>query len=112
MDEKKIYAENTLLVVGTSRTNETNPIMLLYGNLNLVLIINFETGEILSAEANTISRNTNEFIFSLLVGKNLFHDIDEISASIRRRYLGASKRVLINCLKDAKNKVGMALKNL
>lgn len=102
---KEKYNEDTLLVVGISKTTESNPITTLYENLILVLIVNKNSGEIIDVQINSVCEITNDFVVSILYGRNLYHETDLLCDQITNRYLGASKKVLVNCLKDAKNKV-------
>ena len=52
------------------------------------LIVDSQTGEIYAAEFNTVCRLTNDFITSLIVGRNLRTDVDELIQAIQVRYMG------------------------
>ncbi len=102
--ERINYNEDTILVVGISKTSESNPITVLYENVILVLILEKITGDIINAEINSVCKITNDFVCSILIGHNLYRDTEFLCKQIADRYLGASKKTLINCIKDARNK--------
>lgn len=99
------FSENAICVVGLSKTGSRNPITKVHQSLIASLIVDGETGEIFAAEFNTICKLTNLFITSLIVGKNLHHDMDEVLLQIQKRYLGDSRRALVSILRDAQNKL-------
>lgn len=106
------YEEDTLLVVGMSRTGDTNPITALYENLVLVFIVERETGKIIDVQFNSVCQITDDFIYSMFIDKNLYEDCDSMCDQIIDRYLGASKKTIVNCIKDAKNKALVHLNRL
>ena len=107
----KRYEDNTILVVGMLRTGDANPITAMYENLVLVLIVEKESGLIVNAQFNAVCKITDEFVASILVGRNLYTETEFLCDQIKERYLGASKKTLISCLKDARNKITMCLNN-
>ena len=104
---QKPYEDSTILVVGISRTGDANPITAMYENLVLVLIVEKESGIIVNAQFNAVCKITNDFVASILVGKNLYTETEFLCDQMKERYLGASKKTLISCLKDARNKIAM-----
>ncbi len=104
-NERIQYEENTTLVVGISKTSESNPITALYENVILVLIVERTSGKIINAEINSVCKITNDFVNSILISRNLYEETEFLCEQITNRYLGASKKTLINCIKDAKNKL-------
>lgn len=94
-----------ICVVGLSKTGSRNPITKVHQSLMASLIVDSQTGEIYAAEFNTVCRLTNEFVTSLIVGKNLRTDVDELAKTIQMRYLGDSRRAIVTILKDAQNKL-------
>lgn len=83
----------------------------MYENLVLVLVLEKESGVIISAQFNAVCKITDEFVASILMGRNLYTEADFLCDQIKERYLGASKKTLINCLKDAKNKINTHISN-
>jgi hypothetical protein len=73
--------------------------------------VDTQTDIILDATCNTVKDITNDFIKSLLIGKNLINEIDAAVLDIRNRYFGLSQKALIIALKDAHNKYVMIKKN-
>ena len=88
-------------VVGLSKTGSRNPITKVHPSL----IVDSQTGEIYAAEFNTVCRLTNDFITSLIVGRNLRTDVDELIQAIQVRYMGDSRRAIATILKDAQNRL-------
>lgn len=58
-------------------------------------------------ECNTILSVTRNFVVSMLLGKSLKTDLDEMQQSIRERYFALTQKPLIACLKDAHNRYMM-----
>ena len=50
---------------------------------------------------------TRNFVVSMLLGKSLTTDLDEMQQSIRERYFALTQKPLIACLKDAHNRYMM-----
>ena len=92
-------------VVGLSKTGSRNPITKVHQSLIASLIVDSQTGEIYAAEFNTVCRLTNDFITSLIVGRNLRTDVDELIQAIQVRYMGDSRRAIATILKDAQNRL-------
>lgn len=92
-------------VVGLSKTGSRNPITKVHQSLIASLIVDSQAGEIYAAEFNTVCRLTNDFITSLIVGRNLRTDVDELIQAIQVRYMGDSRRAIATILKDAQNRL-------
>ena len=89
-----MYKDDTILVVGQAKPSKEDAIYSLHG-------------EILDLECNTILSVTRNFVVSMLLGKSLKTDLDEMQQSIRERYFALTQKPLIACLKDAHNRYMM-----
>ena len=69
--------------------------------------IMYKDDTILVVECNTILSVTRNFVVSMLLGKSLKTDLDEMQQSIRERYFALTQKPLIACLKDAHNRYMM-----
>ena len=96
--------DNTICVVGLSKTGSRNPITRVHQSLFASMIVDRDSGEIRGVEFNTVCRLTNRFLAELLMGKSLLRDVEEMSASVQARYFGDSRRAIITILKDAQNR--------
>jgi len=101
------YGGDTVLVAGTAKAGTENPITAMYNHFILILILEKSTGKIIDAEINSVCRITNEFVRAILVGRNLYYELDQICEQVNTRYMGSSKKAIVNCLKDAKNRAAM-----
>lgn len=99
------YPPSAMLAAGMARPSVSNPIAVQYDLLLVVFIFDRDTGEIIDAQANMVCKITSDFIRDLLVGRNIFSDINVIIEDITNKYLGLSKRALVVCIKDAYAKI-------
>ena len=90
-----MYKDDTILVVGQAKPSKEDA------------IYSLATGKILDLECNTILSVTRNFVVSMLLGKSLKTDLDEMQQSIRERYFALTQKPLIACLKDAHNRYMM-----
>jgi hypothetical protein len=98
------YAQSTIIVTGLARPSKDDPIAILYQVFFLTLIVDKDTDVIVNATCNTARVMTEDFIRSLLVGKNLSKGMDNMVQEIRQRYFGMAQKTLIVALKDAHNR--------
>lgn len=96
---------DALCVVGLSKTGSRNPITKVHQSLMGSFLVDAQSGEIFAAEFNTVCRLTNQFLRSLIVGRNLRTDVDDMVRDVQRRYLGDSRRAIATILRDAQNKL-------
>lgn len=97
------YEQNTFLVVGQAKPSRDDAIYMTHGEFYISLVLD-EKGNILDMECNTILSVTKDFVFSMLVGKNLVADLPELEKQIKTRYFALTQKPLIACLKDASNR--------
>ena len=66
------------------------------------------SGQILALDCTMVMGETVEFLRQLLVGRNLFSEMDDIVCLLERRFLALSQKAMIAALYDAQNRVRMA----
>lgn len=99
-----IYPENSLYIVGNSKSQMNNPITQVYGQFFIGFIVEKESGNIIDVECNAIISLTNNILKDILTGENLTMDYEEIKNRITRRYLGSSQKAILVAFKDAQKK--------
>lgn len=102
-----MYKDDTILVVGQAKPSKEDAIYSLHGEFYVSFVVERATGKILDLECNTILSVTRNFVVSMLLGKSLKTDLDEMQQSIRERYFALTQKPLIACLKDAHNRYMM-----
>lgn len=85
------YSENTIFVAGISKTGKEDGIHSLYQNLSVGLVVDQSSGQILALDCTMVMGETVEFLRQLLVGRNLFSEMDDIARLLERRFLALSK---------------------
>lgn len=98
------YPENSLYIVGNSKSQMNNPITQLYGQFFISFIVDHDTGKILDVECNAIINITNKFVEDIFIGENMNADYEAIKNRIIRRYLGSSQKAILVAFKDAQKK--------
>jgi len=106
-----MYDEGTILVVGQAKPSREDAIYNLHGEFYISLVVERDSGRILDLECNTILSVTKNFVASMLIGKSLKTDLDEMEREIRERYFALTQKPLIACLKDAHNRYRMVTGN-
>ncbi|MDO5734820.1 MAG: DUF3870 domain-containing protein [Eubacteriales bacterium] len=101
--ENKLFPPGAIYVVGNARTNVDNAITSMYGSFFIGFIVD-QSGLILDLDATAGLKLTVEVIRSLLIGKTLLSDPEEIESLVRNRYLGSSQRAIVAAFKDAAQK--------
>lgn len=99
-----MYPENSIYVVGNSRTTSDNPITVQYSSFFIAFVVEVPSGLILDLEASVICPITNRFIKDLFGGKTLAFVDDELIKEIERRYKGSSDKAITVAYKDAVKK--------
>lgn len=106
------YGQNTIFVTGLAKPSKGDPIACKDEIFFLSLIVDRETDQIVDATCNTVRPMTEDFIRMMLVGKNLYKDMDAMVQEIRQRYFGTAQKILIVSLKDAHNRYMVAIKGM
>lgn len=103
-----MYEKDTILVVGQAKPSREDAIYNLHGEFYISLVLEKESGKILDVECNAILSVTRNFVASMLIGKSIKTDLEEIEKEIRSRYYALTQKPLIACVKDAYNRYMMA----
>jgi hypothetical protein len=98
------YPENSLYIVGDSRSQMNNPITQVYGQFFISFIIENDNGKIVDVECNAITSLTNKILKDILVGESMTTDFETIKNRIIKRYLGSSQKAILVAFKDAQKK--------
>ena len=102
-----MYDSNTILIVGQAKPSREDAIYSLHGEFYISLVVEKDSGRILDLECNTILSVTRNFVASMLIGKSLRTDLEEMERMIRERYFALTQKPLIACVKDAHNRYMM-----
>jgi len=99
-----VYKENTVYIVGNSKTNSENAITDIYKSFYIGFVVDTENDKIIDLSCSSTIRTTEEFIQSLFIGEKM--DIYNIilEKNIKKRYHGSSQRAIIVAYKDALKK--------
>ncbi|WP_066301834.1 DUF3870 domain-containing protein [Bacillus sp. FJAT-29937] len=95
-----MFQQNTVYILGESKTSSNNPIMQKYNGFFIGLVINRETDQIVDAECSSTIALTSSFIQSLFVGKSIL-EVDHVLEEIEQRYFGSSQKALMVAFKNA-----------
>ena len=95
-----MFQQNTVYILGESKTSSNNPIMQKYNGFFIGLVINRETDQIVDAECSSTIALTSSFIKSLFVGKSIL-EVDQVLDEIEQRYFGSSQKALMVAFKNA-----------
>lgn len=98
------YPENSLYIVGNSKSQLNNPITQLYGQFFIGFVVETISGKIIDVECNAIISLTNKILKDLLIGESMTSDFEAIKTHITKRYLGSSQKAILVAFKDAQKK--------
>lgn len=101
------YAKSTVFVTGVAKPGKDDPVTSRYEIFFISCIVDKSNDLIVNAACNTASPMTEDFIRSILVGRNMAAEVDSISQEIRCRFFGLLQKALIVSLKDAHNRYMM-----
>ena len=104
------YGKDTVFITGVAKLAKDDPIASRYEVFFISLIVDKNTDRIVNLACNTASNMTEEFIRSLLIGRNIVEDLGAIEEGIRSRFFGLVQKALIVSLKDAYNRYIMVKK--
>lgn len=102
------YPEDSVFVTGVAKVSKDDAINAMYGTFSLSMVIDIHSNRIISISGNMVMRETNDFVASLLVGKNIVTQVDEMCEILRKRFLALSQKAVIVALRDAQNHYLMA----
>ncbi|MDF2839281.1 MAG: hypothetical protein K0Q99_52 [Clostridia bacterium] len=98
------YPENSLYIVGNSKSQLNNPITQLYGQFFIGFVVEIESSKIIDVECNAIISLTNKILKDILIGEKITSDYETIKNQITQRYLGSSQKAILVAFKDAQKK--------
>lgn len=96
-----MYGDNTVYVVGNSKTNADNAITDKFNSFFIGFVVDTVSDKIIDLSCSSTIRTTEEFIISLFTGKSLKEFDPKFEDEIKRRYHGSSQRAVIVAYKDA-----------
>jgi len=99
-----LYPENSLYIVGNSKSQMNNPITQVYGQFFIGFIVDGDNGRILDIECNAIISLTNNILKDMLIGVSMTVDFETIKNQITKRYLGSSQKAILVAFRDAQKK--------
>lgn len=95
--------QETVYIIGDSRTNMDNAITVIYNSYYIAFEVDVSNDEISDVGCTHTIDITERFIRKIFIGKNIT-DSDMIESEILRRYHGTSQKALIVSYKDALKK--------
>lgn len=98
---RRTYGPDAVYVASTSLPTDSDPIAVQYSRLIVCIIYDRTSGRILDAEFNTVLDITSRYLASLIIGKDIYRDGEEMAALIQSNYTGISQKALIAVLKNA-----------
>lgn len=90
----------TVYIIGESRTNMDNAITVIYNSFYIGFEIDVETNKIIDVGCTHTIDITEDFIRKIFTGKDIT-DFVSLEEEIKRRYHGTSQKAVIVSLKDA-----------
>ena len=102
------WPDDSVFITGVAKVTKDDAINAMYGTFSLSLVVDVHSNRILSASGNMVMQNTNDFLASLLIGKNIVTQMDEMCDVLKKRFLALAQKVVIVALRDAQNHYLMA----
>ncbi len=89
------YSESTIYVSAYAKLPTEMPSAELYKSLDMGLVIDKDTGEILDASITLVTEETKAFLKSIIVGYVIDDNgVDPLITRIKSRYFGASQKAI------------------
>ncbi|MBY0121220.1 DUF3870 domain-containing protein [Bacillus sp. S/N-304-OC-R1] len=95
-----MFQQNTVYIIGDSKTSLNNPIMQKYNQFFIGLVVNRDNHEIVDAECSSTIALTSLFVKSLFTGKSILN-VNQVLEEIEQRYFGSSQKALMVAFKNA-----------
>jgi len=95
---------NTVYIIGESRTNMDNAITVIYNSFYMGFEVNTETDEIVDVGCVHTISITENFIKKMFIGKSILEFEKDIDSEIKKRYHGTSQKAILVSYKDALKK--------
>ena len=97
---RRSFGPDTVYVASNALPSESDPIAVQYRRLIICIVYERLTGRILDAEFNMVLDVTSSYLASLIVGKNIYRDMDELVRLIQANYNGISQKALVTAMKN------------
>lgn len=101
--------QNTLFLIGDSRTDRENPITVKFGQFFIALEVDADTEEIVGFGCSHTVELTEDFLRRIFVGRRIVQDAALIENEVETRYFGASRKAIIVSFRDALKRFKLAL---
>lgn len=98
------YSNSTVFVTGHAKPAKDDAINAVYQVFSLSLIIERETDTIVDVACTMVMGKSEEFIRSILCGKNIVADMEDLQQEIRARFLTLAQKPMVVALRDAQNR--------
>ena len=99
-----MYSENTIYVVGNSKTNVDNAITMHFNSFYISFVVDLKTDQIIDLSSTSTLRVTDEFIKCLFINESLKVFDKKLEKKIVKRYHGSSQKAIIVAYKDGVKK--------
>jgi len=96
--------DTTVLVTGHAKPVKEDAINYVYDVLSLSLLVDTGSDRIVDVACTMVMDVSARFVHDLLVGRSIVTEMDQISASIRSRFLSLAQKPLLVALRDAQNR--------
>ena len=97
---RRTYGPDAVYIASNALPTGSDPIAVQYRRLNVCIVYERSTGRILDAEFDMVLDVTSSYLASLVVGKNIYRDVDEIVRLVQSSYHGTSQKALITAMKN------------
>ena len=93
--------ENTVYVIGESRTNADNAITKIYGSFYMAFEVMSDTHTVVGFGCTHTLALTEDFLRRLFLGKNFLRIGDDLEEVLARCYGGSSRKAVLVSYRDA-----------
>ena len=93
-----------VFVTGQAKLGKEDAISSVYNVYSLSLIVDPQTNIVHDMTCTCAFEMTNDFLRSMICGKNFIDDKDRIIADIKDRFLAISQKTFMAAFKDAHNR--------
>lgn len=101
-------SETAVLVTGHAKPVKDDAISAVYSVLSISIIVEPKDDRIIDFACTTVMKNTEEFLCSLFIGKNIITDMDWMLKQIKTRFFSIAQKPVMVALQDANNRYKLA----
>lgn len=102
-----MYTKETIFITGQAKPSKEDAINSVYQVFSLCVVIDRNSNIILKSDCTFTLNLTRSFFSSILDGKNIIEDYDEILEQMKTRFYALSQKTCMVAFKDAHNKYKM-----